>query len=244
MEIIHDLTKDSTLKIIQDTDMNSYTFDSILLSHFATVNKRTKKIVDLCAGNAPIAMLLSRRIYSDDYKIVAVEIQEHIAKLGKRSIKLNNLDDKITMFNSDLKGISETIGKNEYNLITCNPPYFKLDETSNVNPNNSVAIARHEISVTLDDIINEARILLDNLGVFAIVFRPERFDELIVTLDKHGFKVKRMQFVYPKKGQKCNTILVEAKKGLANSQVKILEPLYVYNSDNTYTDEALEIVNQ
>lgn len=244
MEIIHDLTKDGQLKIVQDTEMNTYTFDSILLSYFTTVNKRTKKVVDLCSGNGPIGMLLSRRLYGDDYQIKCVEIQEHIADLGAKSIKLNNLDNNMEMICDDLIDISETIGKNNYNLVTCNPPYFKVDPDSNLNPNSSVAIARHELCVNLEEIIDEARKLLDNMGLFSIVFRPERFDELIVLLDAYGFKVKRMQFVYPKQGQKCNTILVEARKGQVNSQVQILEPLYVYNQDDTYTEDALKIVNQ
>lgn len=244
MQKIHDLTKDGKLKIVQNTTMNSYTFDSLLLSYFTTINKKTKKIVDLCAGNAPVCMLLTRRLKVDDYFIHAVEIQKAVAILGQKSLELNNLEDKIKILNRDLKRVSEEIGKNRFDLITCNPPYFKVDQDSNLNENSSVAIARHEISVTLEDIIEEARVLLNNEGILSIVFRPERFDELIVCLNKYGFNVKKMLFVYPKKGQNCNTVLVEAKKGKANSQVKILEPLYVYHQDSTYTKEALKIINQ
>ncbi len=242
MRVMHDLTKDGALKIIQDTECNSYTFDSVLLANFVSMNKKTKRVVDLCSGNAPIAMLLTRRKVRHKLEIKAIEIQTEIAKMGQESIALNNLDN-VEMINDDLINISEKIGKNMYNVITCNPPYFKAQDTANFNENKSVAIARHELLVNLEQIIDESRKLLDNNGVLAFVFRPERLDELIVLLDKYNFKLKRLQFVYPKMNEECNTILVEAKKGQNNGQVRIEQPLYVYNQDGTHTEQARTIIH-
>lgn len=242
MKVIHDLTKDGALKIVQNTELNSYTFDSVLLANFVSMNKKTKKVVDLCSGNAPIAMLLTRRNTRHHLEIKAVEIQKEVAELGRESIELNKLDN-IEMINDDLINISDKIGKNCYNAITCNPPYFKVEEIAHINESESVAIARHELLVNLEQIIEESRRLLDNNGIVAFVFRPERLDELIVLLDKYKFKVKRMQFVYPKFNSECNTILVEAKKGQNQGQVRIEEPFYVYNDDGSYTKQALEVIN-
>lgn len=241
MEVIHDLTKDGKLKIYQDTEMNSYTFDSVLLANFVTVNKKIEKVVDLCAGNAPIAMLLTRRKPNGPLNIKAVELQEEVANLGQKSIEHNQLDN-VEMINDNLIGISKKIGMNKYNLITVNPPYFRLDETTNIKGNKSVAIARHELEVNLEQIIEESRKLLDNNGLLSFVFRPERLDELIVLLDKHKFKLKRLQLVYPRVGEECNTILVEAKKGQNKGQVRIEEPFYVYGPGTEYSEQTLEIL--
>ncbi len=242
MKVIHDLTKDGQLKIVQDTNLNSYTFDSVLLANFVSMNKKTKRVVDLCSGNAPIAMLLTRRKTRHTLDIKAIEIQEEVALMGSESIKMNQLEN-IEMINDNLINISEKIGKNCYNVITCNPPYFKVEEVAHINEEKSVAIARHELLVNLEQIIDESRKLLDNNGVVSFVFRPERLDELIVLLDKYNFKLKRLQFVYPKMNTECNTILVEAKKGQSKGQVRIEEPFYVYNQDGTHTEQALEAIN-
>ncbi len=242
MRVVHDLTKDGDLKIVQRTTLNSYTFDSVLLAYFVSLNKKTKSVVDLCSGNAPIAMLLTRRKTRHTLEIKAVEIQKEVADLGRESIEMNNLTN-IEMINDDLINISEKIGKNCFNAVTCNPPYFKLEEVAHINEEQSVAIARHELLVNLEQIIEESRRLLDNNGVVAFVFRPERLDELIVLLDKYNFKLKRLQFVYPKYHSECNTILVEAKKGQSKGQVRIEEPFYVYNDDGTYTEQAKAVIN-
>ncbi len=242
MKIKHFLDKDETLVIYQDSDLNSFTFDSLMLADFAEVKKKTYEVVDLCTGNAPVAMLLTKKKVHDNLNIKAIELQEVVYKLGVESVLENNL--KIEMINDNVIGINKKIGSNKYDLITCNPPYFKVDEDSNLNANDSVSIARHELCLNLDQLIDEARILLNNTGSLCLVHRPERFDELVVTLDKYNFKVTRLQFVYPKVGKNCNTILIEAKKKSNNSHMKILPPLYVYDEDNNYTSDALKIVNQ
>ncbi|MGL4589888.1 MAG: tRNA1(Val) (adenine(37)-N6)-methyltransferase [Mycoplasmatales bacterium] len=243
MRVIHNLTKDEKLKIIQETELNNFTFDSLLLADFAKVNRNTKYVCDLCTGNAPIPLLLKYRA-KQNFVIDCVEIQPVLAKLAVESIELNKYQTDIFVHEQNLINVSDVLGKNKYQLVTCNPPYFKVDENSNINPNESIAMARHEISVTLEQIIEEARKLLTNTGVVAFVFRPERFDELIYLLKKNQFSVTKIKFVYPKKGKKANTVLVEAKRKNTNSHVMILEPLYVYNADGTYTADALKIINR
>lgn len=243
MIVKHDLTKDGSIVIYQDSEKNCYTFDSILLSWFTTVNKGTKNVVDLCSGNAPIAMLIAHKKQNDDIKVIGVEIQAEISKLAQESIVANNLESKVEIVTDSLVGISAKLGQNFFDLVTCNPPYFRVDNTSNINPNNSIALARHEIAVNLDQVISESRKLLDNNGVLSFVHRPERLDEIIISLNKHGFVVKRLQLVYPRVGSMANTVLIEAKKGQNKHQMKIEEPIFVYDSGNDYTEQAKEIIN-
>ncbi len=240
----HYLTKDERLVIYQDTTKNCYTFDTLLLSYFTNIKKKTNKIVDLCSGNAPIAMLLAGQKKTGPIHIKAIEIQQEMAQLAQMSIDKNNLNDQVEMINADLIGINKQIGANMYDLVTCNPPYFKIDKHSNLNQTREVTIARHELLVNIEQIINEARILLNNQGSLVLVFRPERLDELIIVLNTHGLKLKRLQFVYPKDRANCNTILVEAKKGCETTHLEVLSPLYIYDQIGNYTKDALEIVEQ
>ncbi len=241
MEVIHDLDVEGKLKIYQDTDLNSFTFDSVLLSYFTNLRKKDNLIVDLCSGNAPIAMFLTLK--KEDLKISCVEIQKEVCELAKKSISINSLEDKIEVYCADLKGISKEIGANKYDVITCNPPYFRVDEDSNLNISDSISIARHEISVNLKDIIIESRKLLNNTGSLNFVYRPDRIDELIILLNENNFYINRLHFVYPKISKGANTVLVEARKGkVKNNKIKVLKPIVVYNENSNYTDDAKTIL--
>ena len=43
-------------------------------------------------------------------------------------------------------------------LIVCNPPFFEVGENSNLNDNEYLTIARHEIKIDLEGIISAAAI--------------------------------------------------------------------------------------
>ncbi len=241
MELIHELNHSGSLKIIQDSELNLFSFDSILLANFVRITKRSKNIVELCAGNCPVSILVADRY--KDVKIKAIELQSSIAELGSRSVALNGLDDSIEVINMDLIGIANEIGSNCYNVVICNPPYFKLDDTSNLKASKTVAIARHELCVTINQIFEESRKLLDNMGYLYLVFRPQRLDELIIAARDNNFVIKQLQFVYPKINEQSNTILVELKKGSGTGSMKVLKPLVIHNEDDSYTTDALKVIN-
>lgn len=237
IEVENDLLGYEGLKIIQCPEMFSFSIDSMILAHFATITKKTKRIVDLCSGNAPIPLYLTLRTKEH---IMGVEIQKKAYELGAKSVKINSKEDQITLLNDDLKGISGKIGHN-FNLVICNPPFFKYNEGSNVNESEYKTIARHEVLVTLADIVLEASRLLEPGGYFTMVHRPERIVDIFVEMRKNNIEPKRLQFVYPKIGSKANHILVEGiKDGLPGLQV--LEPLIVYENGK-WTKEILEIYN-
>lgn len=237
--VLNELLGRELIKIYQDTDGFNFSLDSMLLADFVTITAGTKSICDLCCGNAPIPLYLTLRT---DASLTGVEIQENSYVLAIKSIEENNLQDRIKMIHGNLIGISEEIGKSKYDVVTCNPPFFKLG-TSKVNPNDKKAIARHEIFATLDDIVHEASILLNSKGRFAMVHRPDRLVEILECFKKHRIEPKRLRFVYPKMNKECNHILIEGiKDGLSGSLV-VLEPLYVYDEDNKWTKEVLEIYN-
>lgn len=236
VEVINDLLGYDGLKIIQRPDMFNFSLDSTLLADFATPLTKTKKILDLGTGNAPIPLFLSLKTNA---KIVGIEIQKEVYEIAKRNIKLNNLEDQITILHEDIKGISKKFENSEFDLITCNPPFFKHKPNSNVNKNDYKTIARHEVLITLEEIIIEVKRLLKTKSNFVMVHRTERLIEIINLLTKHSFAIKRIRLVYPKKGEASNAVLIEASNNGATG-LKILEPLYVHEGDN-YTQEIIDI---
>nr|MCR5349829.1 tRNA1(Val) (adenine(37)-N6)-methyltransferase [Acholeplasmatales bacterium] len=219
--VCNELLGRKLLKIYQDPDYFSFSIDSVLLASFATINPNTKRVCDLCSGNAPIPLYLTLR--SEKIKIVGVEVQTHSYDLAVMSINENKLNDRIEIENDNLIDINKKIG-NDFDLVTCNPPYFKVGE-HNVNPKDSKAIARHEILATLDDILKEAYSLLKSKGRFAMVHRPQRLIEILETMKKHKIMPKRIRFIYPKKDKECNHILIEGIKDGNDGSLRILPPL-------------------
>ncbi len=235
--VCNELLGRELIKIYQDTDYFNFSLDSMLLASFASIGYKTKRICDLCSGNAPIPLYLTLRC---DAKIVGVEVQKHSYDLAVKSILENNLNDRIEMINDNLIGINQKIGS--FDLVTVNPPYFKLGN-HNINPLDSKAIARHEILATLDDIVKEASLLLKQKGKLAMVHRPDRLVEILETFKKYKIEPKRLQFIYPKRNKECNQILIEGVKDGQMGNLRILPPLYVYNDDNKWTKEVLKIYN-
>ena len=237
MEQINDLVGIANLKIYQNDDWFKFSLESVLLPNFVTINLRCKNILDLCAGNAPIPLVLSTRTNA---KIVGVEIQEDIAELAKKSVIINNLDKQITIINDNLLNLKKYYSGDNFDVITVNPPYFKNNEGSIKNEDIHKTIARHEVTTNLEEIVKMSVFLLKNNGYFAMVHRTERFFEIVKVLEKHNLIPKKVQFIYPKHGCKSNLFMIECMKN-GKVGVKFKDPVYVHNSDGTYTDEVKKI---
>lgn len=227
------------VKIIQNKDVFSYSIDSVLLSRFPKIPaKNNKLIVDLCSGNGAVGIFASTRTKSP---ITLVELQERLADMAERSIKLNGLDNQVRMINDDLKNLLDYVPRSQVDLILCNPPYFKATETSKKNLSEHYLLARHEITTNLEEICNVSRHALKSNGRLAMVHRPDRFLDIIDTMRRYNLAPKRIQFVYPKMGKEANMLLIEAIKDGSTDGLKILPPLFVHKDNGDYTDDVFEI---
>ncbi len=235
--IINDLVYFNNIKIVQNKDYFNFSLDSVLLPYFVQINPSTKRIMDLCTGNAPIPMILSLKT---DAEIFGVELQKEIFDLAKQSIDLNKQFKNIRLINEDVKNISNLYETDYFDIITCNPPYFKKQENSIINNNKIKSIARHEIEINLEDIIKVSKKLLKNGGSLNLIHRTDRLIEIIYLMKLNNIEPKRIRFIYPKNGKESNLVLIDGRKN-GSTGLKILPPLYVHNEDGSYTDEVLEM---
>ena len=233
MDVINYLLGYENLKIYQNTNMFNFSLDSVLLANFVTINQNIKKILDIGCGNAVIPLILSTKT---DALIYGIEIQEKSYELAVKSVELNKLQDKINIINDDIKNYYKNCETETYDVIVSNPPYFKVNENSNKNDSEYKTIARHEVTLNVEELIVISKKLLKNKGKLAIVHRPERLIEIIDVMKKNNIEPKRICFIYPKKDKEANILLVEGvKNGLPG--LKIMPPIYSHNEDGSYTEE-------
>ena len=233
MKVTNYLLGYENLKIIQDNEMFNFSLDSVLLANFVTINKKAKKILDIGCGNAPIPLILSQKTNA---QITGIEIQKEVSQMAEESVKLNNKEKQIIIINDDIKEYKKKTQNESYDTITCNPPYFEIKEKSKLNKNDYKTTARHEINLTLEDLLKCARKLLKNGGNLAIVHRPERLIDILLAMRKYNIEPKKIRLIYPKKDKEANILLIEGKKN-GNKGIKILPPLYTHNNDGSYTNE-------
>jgi tRNA1(Val) A37 N6-methylase TrmN6 len=213
--------------IYQDEDNFKFSLDSILLAEFVDIDKKSNNIVDLCTGNAPVPLILSTKT---EKKIYGVELQKSIADLAKMSIKEDKLEDRIEIINDNIKNISNYFDAESVDIVTCNPPYFKVSNNSSlINENRIKAIARHELEMNLEDVMISARYLLKNKAPLYIVHRCDRLEELIVYLNKYRFGIKKIQFIYSNVRKEANMVLIKAIKNGNCGSLKVSPPMDISN---------------
>ena len=224
-------------KIIQNTDGFCFGIDSILLSDFAKNIRNNSNVMDLGTGTGILCVLLSGKTQLN--KIVGVEVQEEVANMAKRSVKLNHLDNKITILNENILNLEDKFDKSSFDAIVTNPPYKKMD-TGIKNENNKKLISRHEVTANLEDFIKVSKNLLKDKGEFYMVHRPERLVDILYFMRKYKIEPKQIRFIAPKIGKEPNLVLIKGVKN-AKEFLKFDKILYVYNEDGSYTDEILKI---
>lgn len=220
--------------IIQNPDTFCFGMDAVLLADFATGYKKGRAI-DLGTGTGVIPLLMEGRGKCTHY--TGLEIQEYSADMAGRSVAYNNLTEKIDIVQGDIKEVPNLFKAASFDVVTSNPPYINQSHglENEFEPKN---IARHEILVSLEDVIKAASYLLREGGSFAMVHKPFRLAEIIRLLSKYRLEPKRMCMVQPYATKEPNMVLIESFKG-GRPMIKVEPALVVYNEDGSYTEDLL-----
>lgn len=228
------------LKIIQNKDGFCFGIDSVLLSDFAKNIKKDSMVLDLGTGTGIIPILLCGKTKLKE--VTGIELQEEVAKMAKKSIKLNNLEDKFNVINENILNLNKIYENQTFDVIVSNPPYKKKD-TGITNENEKKIISRHEISASLEDFIKISKDLLKDKGEFYMVHRPERLVDIFELMRKYKIEPKILKMVYSYKNKEPKLILI---KGVKNAKpfLKVESNLYIYEDTGKYTKEILKIYNK
>lgn len=206
------------ISIIQSDNYYKFTQDAILLANFCNI-KHSDNVLELCAGSGVISFYAySLCPYNHLY---FNEIQPEMCEIIKENVAFNNFKRRSKIFNCNLKDLKLSDFPKNVDVIICNPPYQKLNPNSKINERPEIAMARHELSATLDDIIKKTAELLKDKGRLYMVHLASRSTEIVVLCEKYGMQVKQMKFIY-NNDKEAYLVLVEAVKG-AKPGVRILK---------------------
>jgi len=92
-----------------------------LLANFADI-KKGDTVIDLGTGTGIIAILIAGK--TEAKSIIGLEIQEEMAEMAQRSVKLNNLEDRVKIVCGDIKNSVEMFGASKFDVVVTNPPYM------------------------------------------------------------------------------------------------------------------------
>lgn len=223
-------------EIIQDESDFCFGIDAVLLAWFARL-KKGAQVLDMGSGNGIVPILLAAR--HQQVHITGLEIQEKSAALARRSVAWNHLDEVIQIVTGDIKEAADLFGKASFSAVTVNPPYMTGGHGL-TNDRSSRTIARHEVLCTLEEVIREASLVLEEKGRFYMVHRPFRLAEIFSLMVKYHLEPKRMRLVHPYVDKEPNMVLVEGLKG-GNPRITVEKPLIVYREPGIYSDDILQI---
>jgi len=234
-ETLEDLERGG-LKIIQKEKGFRFGVDAVLLSDFAKIRKNDL-VMDFCTGTGVLPILLYGK--SEAKEIMGIELQDEFAEMAKRSAILNHIEDKVKILQGDIREEKLLKSLPKFNVVTVNPPY-KKENSGIINEKDALTIARHEVSLNLEEVIRGARMVLKDQGRFYMIHRPERLADILTLMRKYRIEPKRLRMVYPNTKKAPTMVLVEGLRD-GGEFLKVEAPLYVYNDDGTYSDEIRRI---
>ena len=224
------------LRIIQNPQKFKFTMDAFLLVGFIEP-KAQDRMIDLGSGGGVLPLLIAGE--KEVGSILGVEIQPELVVMARRSVALNQLEDKIQIREGDIRELPGDLKMNSFDYVVTNPPFFPVAEGL-PSANDALALAKFEITCNLEELIKAAGRLLRGNGKLALIYPAKRLPELFLTLNKFHFTPRKLRLIHPGPFKDANLLLLEASPGVQGA-LKILPPLVVYDENGQYTPEMNEI---
>jgi tRNA1Val (adenine37-N6)-methyltransferase len=225
------------MKMIQPKKGYRFSLDAVLLAHFVVL-KGVKTVVDLGTGNGIIPLLLSHRCA--DLRIIGVEIQEAMVKRAQRNVLLNHKEAQIEMIRGDIREIENTLAPGGLaQLVLSNPPFWRQGE-GKISQNQEEAIARHELYLDMEALLDRAFYLLAPGGKLAMIQRADRLEEIMQRFTTRGFSLTRVRFIHSYADRSAKLLLMEGQKQ-GRGTLAIMPPLIIYQKPGEYGEEIKQL---
>jgi tRNA1Val (adenine37-N6)-methyltransferase len=227
------------LKILQKKGGYRFSIDAVILGHHIPL-KDMDVGVDLGTGCGIIPLILAHR--SSSARLYGIEVQEGLADLASQNVRLNHMEDRITIVHGDMKDFRSYLEPGVADVVFSNPPYRKV-LSGRMNPDPERAVARHEIKGALSDVLSVAEKLLRPSGRVSVIYPSERIADLLTRMRAFRLEPKRLRLVHSRPDSDAELVLAEGLK-YGNPGVKVVPPLIVHKQDGSYTDELKDMIGE
>ena len=224
---------DGKLHIKQQASGYRFSLDAVLLAWHASPRSH-ERVLDLGTGCGIIPLILAYR--NPDIVAFGIEIQRDLAELAISNVNANRMHKKITVLQQDMRHLKPDMIGGPVDLVVCNPPYRKPD-SGRINPDAQRAIARHELKVSLAEMLQTVRRMLRTAGRFVTVYTAERIVELLYQMQREGIEPKFMRSIHSQLDTEAKLILVDGVKG-AQPGTRLGPPLIIYDANGEYSKEV------
>ena len=224
------------LTLHQATDGYRFALEAFLLADFVPA-PAPNLCIDLGTGCGVVALFLARRF--PYLRCVGLELQCSLAVLAQQNVVCNGLEHRIGIVQGDMRQVSSLFPAGMFGTVVCNPPYRAVGH-GRLNPHPEKAIARHELTVTLSQLVQAAQHLLRRRGRLVMVYHPSRLPELFAQLEAAHLRPRRMRLVHATQQAPASIVLVEAIRD-GRDALTVLPPLWVYEASGDYTAEMQAI---
>ncbi|MCQ2452265.1 MAG: methyltransferase [Oscillospiraceae bacterium] len=210
--------------------------DAVLLYAFSR-SVRGRSVADFGCGSGVIGILLA--LDDPARQITALDIQPEAVSAARDNAALNSLANRFQALEGDLREYRSLFSAGCFDLAVMNPPYYQKGSGKEAT-DSKTALARTELSCTLEDACLAARWSVRWGGRFCMVHKPERSAELQYVMHDCGLEPKRLRFVQSKVGTPPNLVLVESVRG-AKPGITVEAPLILLNDDGSESPELRSI---
>jgi tRNA1Val (adenine37-N6)-methyltransferase len=224
------------LTLLQATDGYRFSLEAFLLADFASA-PTPFPLLDLGTGCGVVALLLARRFPL--LRVIGMELQASLVSVARQNVLHNGLAAQVSLVQADARHAASLFPAGEFGTVVCNPPY-RVVGSGRLNPNLEKAMARHELTLTLAQLVQACQHVLTRGGLLALVYHPSRLAELCARLEAAHLRPRRMRLVHATPQAVATMVLVEAVQGGAGA-LTVLPPLFVYAARGCYSAEMRAI---
>jgi tRNA1Val (adenine37-N6)-methyltransferase len=231
-----DFILDGRFGIIQRKGGYRFSIDAFLLADFVDL-RDPGNLIELGTGSGVISIILGKRMHEG--RVVGIEVQKQLVSIARRNVIMNNLEDKMTVMQADVRLPESFCHQGSFSAAVFNPPYRRL-RSGRINPDSERAIARHEIFGTAADFIAAASYALCPAGRMYAIYPSTKTPSFMAHMKSFRIEPKRLRIVYSHPGVSASFVLMEGIKG-GGEELDILPPFFIYNKKGAYTREMKRI---
>ncbi|MCL1849891.1 MAG: methyltransferase, partial [Bacteroidetes bacterium] len=140
--------------------------DAVLLGAWMPVPENCKTVLDIGSGCGVISLMLAQRT---DAKIIGVDIDEKSVKEAQRNAEISPWKDDVQFIHENIVDFAQKTTQ-KFDMIVSNPPFF---ENSLKSPEISKNISKHNVTLSLNELIDAVEIFLSENGRFGVILPIE-----------------------------------------------------------------------